>query len=57
MNTSALMYEVAKTKQRDILVQAQQNHRARQARDLARASQPERSRRTRRLALRPQAQS
>jgi hypothetical protein len=57
MSTTAMMYEVAKTKQHDMLAQAQREHRGRQAKDLARAAQPRRSRRIRRMALQPQAQS
>jgi hypothetical protein len=58
-NTS-IMYELAKTRQRELRMQAENDRRARQARHETRASEPEGTRRSRRswkLALRPQAQS
>ena len=55
-----LMYELAKAKQHDLLVQAEKHNRARRAPKPTRASQSSPSRKTRRawgLALRPQTQS
>ena len=55
-----LMYELAKAKQHDLLVQAEKHNRARRAPKPARASQSSPSRKTRwawGLVLRPQTQS
>jgi hypothetical protein len=57
-----LMYELAKAKQHDLLVQAEKHNRARNAPKPARASESSRSRKSRRawqllLPLRPQPQS
>jgi len=55
-----MMYELAKAKQHDLLVQAQKHNRARQAPKPTPATQPSASRKVRRawkLVLRPLAQS
>ena len=55
-----MMYELAKAKQHDLLVQADKHNRARQAQQPTPASQPSASRNSRRawnLALRPLAHS
>jgi len=55
-----LMFEMAKAKQHDLLVQAEKHNRARNAPKPATASQPSPSRTTRRawkLALRPATQA
>ena len=55
-----LMFELAKAKQHDLLVQAEKHNRDRRAPKPARASQPSTGRTGRRawqLALRPQTQS